>query len=59
MLRCGKLVVTQRESELDGLRKLYERGQTNGVALEWIDAAAAREIEPRARTIESAIWSPT
>ncbi len=57
--RCGKLVVTQQETELRGLRQLFERGQTNDVELEWISAEAAREIEPRVRTVESAIWSPS
>ena len=56
--RCGKLVVTRSESELAGLDALYRRGHENGVELQMIDAAAAREIEPRALTVERALFSP-
>ncbi len=57
--RCGKLVVTATEEQLPQLDRLYARGQQNGVDLQLIDAAAAREIEPRAVTVHRAIWSPT
>jgi L-2-hydroxyglutarate oxidase len=57
--RCGKLVVTRSAEELPELQRLYERGITNGVELKVVDAAQAREIEPRAKTVETAIWSPT
>jgi len=57
--RCGKLVVAATEGELAEMDRLYARGQENGVDLEIVDEAGAREIEPRARTVERAIWSPT
>ncbi len=57
--RCGKLVVATCEAELAGLDELLSRATKNGVALESIDAAAARDIEPRVRTHERALWSPT
>lgn len=57
--KCGKLVVAQTEAELTGLDELYTRGQKNGVALEQITAAEARQIEPRVKTVESALFSPT
>jgi len=57
--RCGKLVIAQSEAELPQLDRLYARGLTNGVQLEMIDVAAAKEIEPRVRTVERAIFSPT
>ena len=57
--RCGKLVIATNDDELAGLDALYQRGLANGVKLEMIDAAAAREIEPRARAHQRAIWSPT
>lgn len=57
--RCGKLVVAQNEADLDGLDVLYRRGRQNGVALEMVTEAQARAIEPRARTHERALWSPT
>ncbi|MEQ1568758.1 MAG: L-2-hydroxyglutarate oxidase [Myxococcota bacterium] len=56
--RCGKLVVARRDAQLEGLRELYRRGQQNGVRLEWLSAEEARRIEPRARTVEFALWSP-
>ncbi len=54
----GKLVVVKDESELTALKTLYERGLKNGVDLKWIDEDAVREIEPRAKTIKHAIFSP-
>jgi L-2-hydroxyglutarate oxidase LhgO len=57
--RCGKLVVTKNADELPRLDELYQRGIANGVTLEMVDAAGARRIEPRARTHERALWSPT
>jgi (S)-2-hydroxyglutarate dehydrogenase len=57
--RCGKLVVAKRESELPVLDELLRRGQANGVELESVSADEARRIEPRARTLERALWSPT
>lgn len=58
MNACGKLVVTQNESELFTLKKLYERGIQNGVTLKWISEREAKEIEPRVRTHQYAIFSP-
>lgn len=58
LLQCGKLVVAQSESELPRLDELLHRGQANGVKLSMISAAEAKEIEPRAITVERAIWSP-
>ncbi len=57
--RCGKLVVARNEDELPRLDELHRRGIANGVSLSMITAAEAREIEPRARVFERAIWSPT
>lgn len=57
--RCGKLVVTRGPEELDGLRELKDRGLANGVDVELISAADAREIDPHVRTYEQALWSPT
>ncbi|MCF8110119.1 MAG: FAD-dependent oxidoreductase [Desulfobacteraceae bacterium] len=57
--QCGKLVVAKSESELDGLQTLYQRGKANDVALEWISAQQAQEIEPYARIHEHALFSPT
>ena len=57
--RCGKLVVTANADELHGLNTLWQRAQTNGVELERISAAEAKEIEPRVNTYEQALYSPT
>ena len=57
--RCGKLVVAQDESDLAGLDELVSRGRNNGVSLEQISVAEAREIEPRVKTIDRALYSPT
>jgi L-2-hydroxyglutarate oxidase len=44
---CGKLVVAADESEVPRLRKLEERGKTNGLeGLRWLTTSEMREIEP-------------
>ena len=55
---CGKLVVAKDESELPALEELARRGAANGVAVELIDEAAAKRIEPRVKTAGRALWSP-
>lgn len=55
---CGKLVVARDDSEHAGLDELMRRGRANGVELEMISGAEAREIEPRVRTAGRALWSP-
>jgi L-2-hydroxyglutarate oxidase len=57
--RCGKLVVARDESDLAGLHELLQRGQQNDIALELISAKEALEIEPRVKTWEQALFSPT
>ena len=44
---CGKLVVAVDETEIERLKKLYERGQQNGLkGLEMLNQSQMREIEP-------------
>lgn len=57
--RCGKLVVARDASDLPQLDELLRRGQANGVALNPLTATEARAIEPRVRTFERALFSPT
>jgi len=57
--KCGKLVVARNAAELPQLDELLRRGQANGVVLQSITAAEARDIEPRVKTFERAIFSPT
>lgn len=57
--RCGKLVVAKDAQERDTLRELLQRGIANGVELHEISAEDAQKIEPRAKTFERALWSPS
>jgi (S)-2-hydroxyglutarate dehydrogenase len=57
--RCGKLVVARGPEDLPQLDELLRRGQHNGVPLEPLSAADAKKIEPRVRTYERALFSPT
>ena len=57
--RCGKLVVARDETELPQLDELLRRGKANGVVLESITEADARAIEPRVKTYQRAIFSPS
>ncbi len=59
VLKCGKLVVAKDASELPQLDELLRRGRANGVPLESVSEAEARKIEPRVKTFERAIFSPT
>lgn len=56
--KCGKLVVAKNEKELLSLDELYKRGKMNGVELEKITESEAKEIEPRVKTYERALFSP-
>lgn len=56
---CGKLVPATSEAELKSLEILLERGRANGVELEELDERQAREIEPRIKVHEKALFSPT
>lgn len=57
--RCGKLVVAKDEREHPVLDELLKRGERNGVTLEKITAEEARRIEPRVKTWQHALWSPS
>lgn len=57
--KCGKLVVAKDEAELAGLDELLRRGQVNQVDIHSISEAEAKEIEPRVKTHQRALWSPT
>lgn len=57
--KCGKLVVARTTAQHGGLDTLLERAALNGVALESITASEAREIEPRVKTCERALFSPS
>lgn len=57
--RCGKLVVAQGQDDLAQLDELLRRGLANGVPLEDLTEAEARQIEPRVKTYQRALFSPT
>ena len=57
--RCGKLVVARDATELPALSELLKRGKTNGIKLEELNEQDAKEIEPRAKTFQRAIFSPS
>ena len=49
---CGKIIVATSESQLDGLKTLYERGTHNGLAnLRKLSAEEIKELEPHASGI--------
>ena len=55
---CGKVVVTQRESELDALDELARRAEANDVDVDVISTKELAVREPLARTVDRALWSP-
>ncbi len=55
---CGKVVVASSPEQLPALDELARLGQANGVRLETIDERQLADLEPLARTVERAIWSP-
>lgn len=57
--KCGKLVVAQNEGELQWLDELMSRAEKNGVILKDIDQKEAEAIEPRVKTYQRALFSPT
>lgn len=57
--RCGKLVVAQDETDLTQLDELLRRGAANQVPLEGLSEEEAQKIEPRVKTYQRAIFSPT
>ena len=57
--KCGKLVVARTEQDHPQMDELLRRGQANGVSLESITEAEAGKIEPRVKTCDRAIFSPT
>ena len=56
--RCGKLVVARSAADHPQLDELLRRGAANAVKLESITEDEAKQIEPRVKTFERAIWSP-
>ena len=57
--RCGKLVVAKNRQDHPALDELHRRGEANGISLQQISEHEAKEIEPRVKTFERALFSPT
>ncbi len=55
--RTGKIITAAVPGETAALDALLERGRANGVEMERITAARAREMEPNVRSV-GALWSP-
>lgn len=56
--QCGKVIVATNDSEVEQMRALYRQAIANGVNCQLIDTKELAEIEPCAKTVESAIYSP-
>lgn len=54
-----KIVVASNESEIDGIKELFRRGQVNGVDVKIIDEKEVREIDPNVKTTQIALYSPS
>jgi len=52
----GKVIVARNPEELQSLRELYIRSQSNGVCAELVDTVALKDIEPCAKTVEQALY---
>ncbi len=48
---CGKLIVAASEAELPRLKALYQRAVANGLTVQLLDPAQAREYEPHVRCV--------
>ena len=59
MNRCGKLVVAKDCSEHPALDELLRRGKANDIDLQAITEEEAKAIEPRVKTCQRALFSPT
>lgn len=57
--KCGKLVVAKDEKDQDYLDELIKRGEKNQIELHEITEKEAKEIEPRVKTDQRALFSPT
>jgi L-2-hydroxyglutarate oxidase LhgO len=55
--RCGKLIVANGAAQEQRLRAICEQAGSNGVPVEWLNAAQANALEPEVRCT-SALLSP-
>lgn len=58
LFRSGKVIVTRDKSELDTLAELERRATANGGTVEIIDENHLAKLEPNAKTVDRALYSP-
>lgn len=58
VLETGKVIVTKNLEELKILEELYVRAKRNGAVVKLIDEKELKEVEPYAKTVERALYSP-
>lgn len=58
LFKSGKVIVTRTEEELETLKELQRRATANGGVVEMIGQKRLAEIEPNAKTVEQALYSP-
>lgn len=58
IVNTGKVVVAKDETERETIELLHDRALSNGVSTQIISEAELRRIEPLARTVDIALWSP-
>lgn len=57
--KLGKLLVAAHDDQVSKLREFLENGKRNGMTdLEWLDASAAKELEPDLHCV-AALKSPS
>ena len=55
----GKLLVAAHDDQIDKLKEFLENGKKNGLTdLEWLDAAAVKQLEPELDVV-AALKSPS
>ena len=55
--KTGKVIVTTHESQLGTMQTLYERAIQNQAPVQLLDEKQLSEIEPKAKTVQKALFS--
>jgi L-2-hydroxyglutarate oxidase LhgO len=58
LFKSGKVIVARDEAELPTLDELKRRAEANGGTVEMLDETGLAAIEPNARTVDRALYSP-
>ncbi|MBF0556206.1 MAG: L-2-hydroxyglutarate oxidase [Nitrospirae bacterium] len=57
LFESGKVIVAKNEKEIPILKELFKRATANGARVELIDKQQLNEIEPAAKTCDTALYS--